>query len=194
MKPRFLALILDMDGTITRPTLDFHRIRAEIGLPPGDLTEVIAALPEPEQARAWQIIEAHEEAALHRQELQEGCAELLEACRANGMRIGVLTRNTQVSVDHLCARFDLCFDAALTREFPHMKPHPAPILHMLAQWQISPAAAIMVGDYVHDLECGRAAGTTTCFFRNAGCADYSDGADYTVSSMLQLQAVLFDMG
>jgi len=191
MMLRFHAIIMDMDGTLTRPTLDFRRIRVEIGLPPGDLAVEIARLPAAEQARAWRIIEAHETEAKRRQELQPGCVELLAACRRTGIKVGILTRNTRASVDHLCERFSLCFDAAVTREFPQIKPHPGPVLHMLELWGIAPSAALMVGDYVHDIECGRAAGTATCFFQNLGQPDFGDGADYRASSMSELHDILF---
>ena len=42
---RFDALIFDMDGTLTLPTLDFGAIRREIGIHTGDLTAEIAKLP-----------------------------------------------------------------------------------------------------------------------------------------------------
>ena len=37
------------------------------------------------------MIEAHEERALRDQTLQDGCLALLDRCRAEGLRIGVIT-------------------------------------------------------------------------------------------------------
>ena len=60
----FAALVFDMDGTLTRPALNFMDIRAELGLPPGeDLVRQIDALGPREQRAAWAVIEAHEEEA-----------------------------------------------------------------------------------------------------------------------------------
>ncbi len=190
-RPRYQAVIFDMDGTITQPVLDFLAIRREIGLPEGDIAKTIAALPEEPRKRAWQIIERYELLAEDRQQLQDGAKELLERCRSDGIRIGLITRNIQRSVDALCRKFDLTFDHVITREFPHIKPHPAPIQHMLKRWNVSSSQALMVGDYIHDIDCGRAAGTATCFYLNAGARDHGATADFTVRSMADLETHLW---
>jgi len=184
------GLIFDMDGTITRPVLDFVVIRREIGITGGDLLDEIAALPPPEQERAWAIVERHEEDAITRQELQEGCGELLQDCRNNAIRLGLITRNARKSVDRLCERFGLAFDAVVTREFPHLKPHPGPVLHIVDEWGVPPERVLMVGDYLYDIQCGSSAGTRTCFFLNPGKSDYGNEADFTVSSMQELRSMV----
>lgn len=189
--PRFQALIFDMDGTLTEPVLDFGAIRRELELGPGDLAHQILALPEESRRHAWSVIEVHEERAMREQSLQTGAVELLARCRQEAVRLGLLTRNARRSVEHLCARYGLSFDIAITREFPSMKPHPGPILHMLQAWEIAPAAVLMTGDYLHDIECGRTAGTRTCFFQNPGAPWYGQDADFTVASMAELEAIVF---
>jgi len=189
--PAYDGLIFDMDGTLTVPALDFQAIRAEIGLPPGDLAVAIAALPEPGRRRAWGIIERHEREAIRRQRLQEGCSELLARCRRATIRIGVVTRNTNESVDALCRRFDLTFDIALAREFEHMKPHPGPVLHILGAWGFSPRQVLMIGDYVHDIRCGQAANVATWFFENPGKPCRDAVPDYSVKSMAELERLVF---
>jgi HAD superfamily hydrolase (TIGR01549 family) len=185
--PRYRAIIFDMDGTITKPSLDFQRIRSEIGVGTGgDLAAVIEARPAEERLRAWRIVEKHEQMAEERQQLQSGTKALFDRCRTANMRIGLITRNVRRSVDALCRKFDLSFDHVITREFPHIKPHPAPILHMLEKWDIAPQDALMVGDYIHDIDCGRAAGTATCFYLNPGGQDFGSKADFTVCSMNEL--------
>lgn len=186
----FSGIVFDMDGTLTRPALDFGAIRRETGLGSGDLAHQIQFLPPARQREAWAIIERHESEAMQGQALQDGAAALLAACRDRGIKLGIATRNVRASVDHLCARFGLHFDAVVTREFPCMKPDPAVILHILEAWRLPAAAVLTVGDYVHDLQCGRAAGTATCFFQNPGHPDYGHEADFVVSSMAGLAAIV----
>jgi phosphoglycolate phosphatase-like HAD superfamily hydrolase len=62
---------------------------------------------------------------------------------------------------------------------------------MLKEWNTAPADTLMVGDYIHDIDCGKAAGTATCFFHNNGKADYTSQADFTVTSMPELEKQLF---
>jgi HAD superfamily hydrolase (TIGR01549 family) len=190
-KAGYQGVVFDMDGTLTLPTLDFARMRRELGLGPGDLAQQILALSASRQAEAWAVVERHEEAARRTQSLQEGVPELLGRCRSAGVRLGIVTRNTRRSVHALCERFGLTFDAVVTREFPHIKPHPGPVLHILQGWAMRPERALVVGDYVHDIESGRAAGCRTCLFRNPGGADHDAGADFTVRSMRELERLMF---
>lgn len=190
-KSRFQALIFDMDGTLTEPTIDFGSIRRELGFEPGDLAAQILALPEDDRRRAWQVIERHEEHAMRAQKLQSGAAELLGECRRAGLRLGLLTRNARKSVDHLCGRYRLVFDIVITREFSFIKPHPAPLLRMIETWSLAPDQVLMIGDYRFDIDCGRAAGTRTCFFQNPGQTWYGQDADYTVHSMAELSGIVF---
>ena len=186
----FKGLIFDMDGTLTRPLLDFDAMRREIGVGEGDLAHQILAMPAERQAAAWAVIERHEAEALERTELQDGAEALLHRVREAGLRLGLLTRNARRSVDHLCAQYGLVFDSVVTREFPHLKPHPAPVLHILAAWDMAPRDALMIGDYLHDVECGNAAGTATCFFQNPERPFYGEDADFTVHSMAELGRLL----
>jgi HAD superfamily hydrolase (TIGR01549 family) len=125
------------------------------------------------------------------QQLQEGSAELLGKCRRLAIRAGVVTRNARRSVDHLCRRFGLEFDAVVTREFPVMKPHPRPVLHILEQWGLAAPDVLTIGDYLFDIQCGRTAGTRTCFFQNPGMPSFADEADFAVSSMHELDRLVF---
>ena len=186
----FRALVFDMDGTLTRPTLDFSAMRKEIGIAGGDLAHEIERLPPADNRKAWAVIERHEEEALARMELQEGGQEFVAQCRQQEIKLGIVTRNKRRSVDHLCQKYALTFDAVITREFPHLKPHPAPILRVLEIVRVEPCDALMIGDYLHDIEAGRAAGTKTCFFQNPGSPDYGAGADFRVSSMAELSRIV----
>ena len=186
------ALIFDMDGTLTEPTLDFTRMRQEIGLPDdGDIAHHIGQLTREEQRRAWAVIEQHEDEAMRTQRPQRGCLQLLRRCREAGFKLGLVTRNTQRSVDYFCSAHGLTFDGVITREFPFMKPHPGPIRHLLETWSVAPQATLTIGDYLHDIDCGRAAGTRTCFYQNDGKPFFGQDADFVVASMRELEAVIF---
>lgn len=186
----FRGIIFDMDGTLTVPVLDFGAIRDEIGLHGGDLVTEIGKLTPEQQESAWAVIERHEVEATRKMRLQHGACDLLRRCRREALKLGLVTRNTQRAVDALCALCGIPFDGVVTREFPFLKPHPAPVLHITRQWDMRPDRVLMVGDYRYDIESGRAAGTHTCFFRNEGVVHDDAGADYVVSSMHELANVL----
>ena len=158
---RFEAVIFDMDGTLTVPALDFVAVRREIGLPSGDIITELAKWSEERRRDAWEVIERHESEAMGSAKLQEGCIELLKKLRRNGVKTAILTRNSRKSVDLLIAKTGLRFDSALTREHDHVKPSPAPVTHILRELNAPPSSALMVGDYIHDLESGRESIKTT---------------------------------
>jgi HAD superfamily hydrolase (TIGR01549 family) len=171
-----------MDGTITVPVLDFKKIRAETGILTGDLVETISAMSPADAARAWAVIERHEEEGRRRIKLQPGARRVLKKLSAAGLRLGLLTRNTRKSADHLLSLLDNKFDCVLTREFHIVKPDPGTVRHILEQWSLPPREALVIGDHLDDLRCAKAAGARSCFFRNPGAASYAEHADHTVDS------------
>lgn len=50
------------------------------------------------------------------------------------------------------------FNLLLSRSFEPPKPHPAALLHVAAQWRLSPTELVMAGDAADDMACARAAG------------------------------------
>ena len=38
------------------------------------------------------------------------------------------------------------------------KPDPHPVLHICKQWDVKPCNTVMVGDHLHDIQCGTEAG------------------------------------
>ncbi|OGV58724.1 MAG: hypothetical protein A2X45_22525 [Lentisphaerae bacterium GWF2_50_93] len=180
-----------MDGTLTVPLLDFGLIRKEAGLPPaGDIVSALNSMPDENKRKAWKVIERHEAAASVEMRLQDGVVESLVILRKKDVRLGLLTRNSRRSVQSFMEVTGIQFDQVITREYPFMKPRPEPVIHMLEKWKLNPDEALVVGDYIHDIECGRAAGTRTCFFANPGSTSYAEFADYSVSSFSELMNLL----
>src|SRR5687767_13849872 len=115
MGPR--AVIFDLDGTLTEPLLDFDAMRTEIGLLPGvPILEQLERAEPAARARGEAILRRHEDEAIERAVLSDGCRELLALLRARGVPHGILTRNTRQAVARFCERFDLPFDGVYTRE------------------------------------------------------------------------------
>jgi HAD superfamily hydrolase (TIGR01549 family) len=154
-------VIFDMDGTLTRPFLDFRRIREEIGLPE-PLLETMLALPlGPERNRAFSILERHEDDAAERSELSDGARGVLDFLRARGKRAALVTRNSQKSAARVLEKHALAFDMVVTREDAPVKPRPEPLQLICDRLGVPPAEALMVGDYKYDVIAGRAAGLRT---------------------------------
>lgn len=89
------VVIFDMDGTLTRPVLDFDRIREEIGLARGPILEAVLSMPPTDRARAESILSHHESAAAASSELQPYAEEVVERIRAAGHPTVLMTRNSR---------------------------------------------------------------------------------------------------
>lgn len=149
-----------MDGTITRPTLDFDRIREEMGVT-GPILEAIAQLPPERREHARAVLDRHETHAAEASELNDGVPELLAHAHSQGVRTALITRNSRRSLQTVLARHRLRFDVLIARDFEPAKPHPAPLLEALRRLDATKDQAVMIGDGSHDVQAGEAAGVRT---------------------------------
>lgn len=155
--------VFDLDGTLTVAVHDFAAIRRALDiLEDEDILAHIASLPAPEASakRAWLL--KHERGLAQDSRPALGAVTLVRTLAARGCRLGILTRNLRELALLSLEAIGLadCFDPhdVLGREDAPPKPDPAG-LHLLAErWAVDPARLTMVGDYLHDLACARAAG------------------------------------
>lgn len=161
------AVIFDMDGTLTRPILDFDLIREEIGLPKEPILEAVMQLPPEDRARAEAILLRHEAVAAAESELQPGAAEVVTAIRDAGIPVALMTRNSRESTRAFQDRHGLAFDLVRTREDGPMKPSPEPVLTICRGLGVEPAATWVVGDFRFDLICANAAGAISVLLVDA---------------------------
>jgi HAD superfamily hydrolase (TIGR01509 family) len=160
------AVVFDMDGTLTVSPLDFAAIRAECGVPPGQpVLESIENAPEPDRQRMLEVLDRHEREAALACTLRNGARELLEELTNRNVKTALLTRNSAESVRMVLARFGLRFDCWLSRGDAAPKPSPEPVLKIARQLGMEPQEMLVVGDYVFDMQAGRAAGARTAFLK-----------------------------
>lgn len=183
------GVIFDLDGTLTRPYIDFDRIRAEIGLPASSkrILEAIEELDAPARARAVVILERHEHEAAHASELHDGAIEVIQTLRSRGIPVGILTRNSRVSTQIVIDRHGIELDCVHTREDGPVKPAPDAIIAMCQRWETQPACVWMVGDYLFDIQAGRAAGTHTVLMIGDGPPPpFASQADHVIRRLDEL--------
>ncbi|MFO8055940.1 MAG: HAD family hydrolase [bacterium] len=178
------AVAFDLDGTITRPFLNFTQIRLDIGVALGrqSLLDQLESLPAEERQRGLAILEKHETEAAKNAELNRGVRELLDRCHELGLKCAVITRNSTRSTEEVCKRLDICFDHVITRDsgLP-IKPDPAPLYHLAFEWGVDPSEIFMVGDFIYDVQSGKAAGSPTCLVTNGREFTDTAGADHVVT-------------
>ena len=168
------GIIFDLDGTLTKPTLDFAWIKEKLGLPrDANIIEAIEKWPN-ESDRQWghQMVEEWEADALNRFEFEHCVPDLLGFLDRHQILRAVVTRNNSQSLSTLDENLSTLsipsFHINLSRSFQPMKPSPAPLLHIFQEWQqtdreLALHNILMVGDGRDDIKAGRAAGMPTCF-------------------------------
>lgn len=183
------AVIFDLDGTITEPFFDFDAIRAEMGLPKdsGPILESMAKMTPNQRKAAQQILDYHEQLAVEKSQINPGVRETLNKLRKNGIKIGILTRNTKDNVYAVAEKHGLFFDAAVGREDGPVKPDAFGVLKICNTFGVSPSQTLVVGDYLFDLLCAKAAGAVAVLLTNHKNADqFSQYADFTIARLEQI--------
>jgi len=186
------AVIFDLDGTITQPYFDFDVIRQEMGLPrdSGPVLESMAKMTPEQRRRAEQILHLHEQRAVTESKLNRGTKRTLSALRAAGIRIGVVTRNRRSNAFAIADKHGLKFDAVVGREDGPIKPDAFGVLRLCEQFGIKPEESLVVGDYLFDLQCAKAAGAAAVLLTNHERADeFDEHADFcigNISGLLQI--------
>ena len=81
------AVAFDLDSTLTRPYLDFKKLRRQLDLPEGDILQWLDQLPSQAKSQAQAIIEAFEQDGVENVEWNDGAQETLQAVRAMGLSL-----------------------------------------------------------------------------------------------------------
>jgi len=190
--PPIRAVIFDLDGTLTRPYLDFDAIRAELAIEGRQpVLEALETMTPQQRAAAMAVVERHESEAAANSELHDGVHIMLDALRKAGIRLGLLTRNSRQSVETVLAKHGLSFDFIRTREDGKTKPNAEPVLAICRALGVNPTETLTVGDYLFDILAGAAAGSRTALMiGEAERPTYADKADYVIRHLEEVLSLV----
>ncbi len=185
------AVIFDLDGTLTKPYLDFDIIREEIGNISGPILEALEKMPPDEKMQARVILERFEDQAAANSELNPGAVELMQWLKAQSIAVGLATRNSRVNVERFCRRHNMIFDCVITRDDGPVKPDPFAVREICKNINVSPQNSVMVGDYLFDVLCGRKAGARTILIRtNKDHETFACEADHVIEHLMELPSLI----
>ena len=180
--PAIRTVIFDLDGTLidsVRLILDsYHHTLAAHGLPPRTDDEWLAGVGTPLSAQfaAWRddlgtlemLIATYREYNLKHHDrmvtVYPGVVDVVGALRAEGIATGLVTsKNRAGAVRGLTlARLEALMDVLVCAdEVENPKPHPEPVQKAVRLLGADPLATVYVGDSIHDMHSGRAAGVRT---------------------------------
>ena len=165
------GVIFDMDGTITKPYIDWKALRGEIGVSDGSMImDHIACLEGAERRRATEILERQEEEASVNSELNVGVKELLDYLKDRGIRTCLVTNNNRRSIEIVLTKHNLIFDFALSREDGRIKPSADLIVKALKRLDLRKEEVVFIGDGRLDMEASAQAGIRGIYLTNASPA------------------------
>ncbi len=187
------AVIFDLDGTITQPYFDFDAIREEMGLErdSGPVLEAMEKMTAAQRRRAEEILHFHEQKAVTESALNAGAKETLSALRKAGIHIGVLTRNRRSNALAIARKHNLRFDTIVDREDGPVKPDAFGVLRICEQFGVRPEETLLVGDYLFDLLCAKAAGAIAVLLANSKQAEgFAEHADFCIETIDQILEII----
>ncbi len=184
------AIAFDLDSTLTRPYLDFRRLRQQLNLPEGDILKWLATLPPSERTHASQIIAAFEQDGVENVTWNDGAQETLEAVRTMGLLSAIVTRNSRASLVAVCQRLDIAVDLLVAREDAPPKPDPACLHYTAERLGVPVEHLLVVGDYRHDMDAGRAAGAMTVLLTNGQTPAWPVEADLVIERLVEVLTYL----
>lgn len=182
---RWRAILFDLDGTLVDSAPDLagaaNALRALHGQPPlplrayrpvagsgargmlavgFGLTPTDAAYP----ALREQFLEIYRARLLQATTVFSPVPAMLARIEASGCPWGVVTNKALYLAEPLLRGLTLRERAAVVvggDSTPHLKPHPAPLLHAAKALGVAPVDCVYVGDDTRDIQAGRAAGMAT---------------------------------
>lgn len=178
----YQAVLFDLDGTLidsVRLILDsYHHTLARHGLPPRTDEHWLQGLGTPLRAqfREWSddpaqidaMVLTYREYNLANHDRQvtayPGVVGMVRAVRATGIRTALVTSKNRSGAMRgldLVGLGDTMEVIVGADDVTNHKPHPEPVLRALETMAVEPRRALFVGDSVHDMAAGRAAGTST---------------------------------
>jgi len=165
------GVVFDMDGTLTKPNLNFDEMYRRCGVSLSkDILKEITIMPPQQQLEANKIIEEIEEEGRCTLELMPGALEMITWCFWHQIPMALVTRNTQKTVQVLLQRLlpDFIaekFHPIITREDGFLpKPDPSAMHFIANQWSHTLPCdnLLMVGDsFSNDIVFGKRAGVCT---------------------------------
>ena len=170
---RYPVIIFDWDGTLmdsaaaivesiqaacrdlALPEPPDDRARHVIGL--GLVDAMRHAVPELTEDRYSAMVDRYRHHYLSRDHelvLFAGVREMLDQLAAAGHFLAVATGKSRLGLSRALQVSGLapCFHATRCADECHSKPHPQMLEELLAEFDVSPAQALMIGDTTHDLQ------------------------------------------
>ncbi|KNB46554.1 HAD hydrolase [Blastocystis sp. subtype 4] len=162
------GVIFDVDGTLTVPGLiNYKRIHEKANIPIGeDIVPYIRSHYSGEEyQRAMKIVEEEELLGQKNVQLQPGADELIHLLNCLGIRVALLTRNSQRCLENTLCLFTSKIDLAYSRDIQPSKPNVDPFVRIGNEWSVPCESLLLAGDHLDDFIAALALSSRSCYVR-----------------------------
>lgn len=170
------AIIFDLDDTLVKTSLDFTRLKADVGCTESDdILSFIANIDCPlEKVRANQIVLDHELEDAQTSVWLPGALSFIQQAKTHGLPLAIVTRNCHQATQMKIANNKIPINMVLTRDDAPAKPDPAGLLSIAKKWNIAPANIAYIGDYIYDIQAAHNANMQAWLYeQNISECDYN---------------------
>ena len=180
------AIAFDLDSTLTRPYLDFKKLRQQLNFPKVISSDGLSSCPRLKKCMRKRLSKPLSKMASR---TSNGMITPKKPCRRSvtwGFHSRSSTRNSRASLLAVCHRLRIEVDVLVAREDAPPKPDPGCIHHTASQLGVATSHLLMIGDYRHDMDAGRAAGAMTVLLTNGQTPTWPVEADLVIERLDEL--------
>lgn len=191
LKQKLLGVIFDLDNTLVSSSLNFDKIKYNLGCPKDtDLLDFVDDLPQKQKINANKLLIKYETIdALNATKLT-GTDELLALLSELDIPCAIVTRNCHQAALLKIQQNSIDIPTLLTREDHKAKPAPDALLHIAKCWNTPPENLLYVGDYLYDLQAAQNANTMSCLVTYGKSMSYADLATIEVNNLTELSRAI----
>ena len=182
------GVLLDFDGTLTKPAFDWPAMKEEMGLPDEGISilDHLATLSPRQARRISNILEKYELQAADNAEANEGAHELIAHLRTREIPFAVVTNNAERHVSRMAKKIAVSFNVLITRDMGYWKPDPRPLFAGAGAIGVPPERCVVIGDGRYDMMAARAAGMLAVHLS----ASSETPSDFTLPHLREAPALL----
>jgi len=176
-----VGVLLDFDGTITKPVFNWPAMKREMNLTNADLSilDYISTVDPEDAAKIEAILERYEIEAALKAELNEGAKDLINFLREKKIPHAIVTNNAKRHILKMLEILDLSFEKIITRDIGFWKPDPRQVVAGAQIIQTPPDRCLFIGDGQYDMHAATEAGMIAIHLSKSKTLE----CDYQITSL-----------
>tara|TARA_B100001559_G_C16283071_1_gene521572 strand:- start:199 stop:777 length:579 start_codon:yes stop_codon:yes gene_type:complete len=155
-----IGILLDFDGTITKPVFNWPAMKTEMNLPNEDVSilDYISSANQKDAIKIEEILERYEIEAALKAELNDGASDLINFLKDKQIPHAIVTNNAKRHISKMMEILNLDFKKIVTRDVGFWKPDPRQVIAGANLIEIPTPQCLFIGDGQYDMYAATKAG------------------------------------